>query len=165
MAGVVFPCECKCWGVCVCVCICAPGSVLSHVQRWSVVAASPELQVSLCPVDREPPLFPRKMLSTEVGLQQSSADIWETPGMSRPIKGQHLAIFISAIKKGTIRVKRGSEDKARREWERVGTEGRSGGGMSAPAVAASAAKEKIAAKRMMKYNFTPPPLLFLIKTL
>lgn len=73
MAGVLFPCECKCREVCMC--ICAPGSVLSHVQRRSVVAASPELQVSLCPVDREPPLFPRKMLSTEVGLQQSSADI------------------------------------------------------------------------------------------
>lgn len=35
--------------------------------------------------------------------------------------------------------------------------------MSAPAVAASAAKEKIATKRMMKYDFTPPPVLFLIK--
>lgn len=141
----------------VCACMCAFGSVLSHVQGWSVVAAAPELQVSLCPVDCEPPLFPRKMLSTGVGLPQSSTDIWKTPGMSLPIKGQHLAIFISAIKKGTIRGKRGNECEARlrREWKRVGIEGRSGEGMSAPAMAASAAKEKIAPKRMMKYDSAP----------
>lgn len=45
---------------------------------------------------------------------------------------------------------------------RVGIEGRSGEGMSAPAMATCAAKEKVAAKRMMKYDSTPPPELFLI---
>lgn len=71
-------------------CICVFGLVLSHVQCWCVVTAGTELQVSLCLVDCELPLFPRKMLSTGVGLLQSSRDIWETPGMSFPIKG-HLA--------------------------------------------------------------------------
>ena len=30
MAGVVFPCECKCWGVCVCVHLCARVGVESR---------------------------------------------------------------------------------------------------------------------------------------
>lgn len=146
-----------------CVCICVLKSVLSHIQDWSVVTAAPELQVSLCPVDCEPPLFPRKMLSTRVGLPQSSTDIWETPGMSLAIKEQHLDIFISAIKKGTIRGKRGSKckDRLRKEKERVGIEGREG--MSAPAKATCAAKGKNSRKKNDEVWFYSSPWIIFNK--
>lgn len=98
--------------VCVCVLLCVvgiesyPGLICSHhgalaagvpIHLWSEHTTS----------------YPGKMLSTRVGLPQGSVDIWAMPGMFLFIKGQHLAIFISAIKHAAVRGKRGSKCEKR----------------------------------------------------
>lgn len=120
-------CKLICAGVCVCVCVCAcacvrvralicvagieshPGLICSH---HSAQAAG--VPVHLWP--EHTTSYPGKMLSTRVGLLQGSADIWATPGMSLFIKGQHLAIFISAIKQAPLEGRESVWEKAR-EWE------------------------------------------------
>lgn len=67
--------------------------------------------------------------------------------MSLPIKGQHLAIFISAIKHAAVRGKKGS--KCEKRLANDGREGRSWAGISAPAGASSAANATILTQKMM----------------
>lgn len=112
LRGIHLQCEFVCTGVCVCVLLCVvgiesyPGLICSHhgalaagvpIHLWSEHTTS----------------YPGKMLSTRVGLPQGSVDIWAMPGMFLFIKGQHLAIFISAIKHAAVRGKRGSKCEKR----------------------------------------------------
>lgn len=139
-----FRCEFICIGVCVLMCVVGiesgPGLICSH---HGAQAAGVPVHLQ----SERAPSYLGKMLSTRVGLPQGSTDIWATPGMSLPIKGQHLAIFISAIKHAAVRGKKGS--KCEKRLANDGREGRSWAGISAPAGASSAANATILTQKMM----------------
>lgn len=130
--------------VCVLMCVVGiesrPGLICSH---HGAQAAGVPVHLQ----SEHAPSYLGKMLSTRVGLPQGSTDIWATPGMSLPIKGQHLAIFISAIKQAAVRGKKGS--KCEKRLANDGREGRSWAGISAPAGASSAANATILTQKMM----------------
>lgn len=151
------------WLFCVCVCVylCAQVAVESH----------PRLICRHCCATAAGVPVPGRSQAASFSQENAFNQSWVTAKQRRHLRNARnvphhqradLDIFISAIKKGTMRGKGGSKckDRPRKEGMRVGIEGR--GGMSAPAMAACAAKEKMAPRRMMKYDSTPPPELLLI---
>lgn len=101
---------------CACVLMCVVGSE-SHLGLICSHRAAQAAGVPIHLWSEHTTSYPGKMLSTRVRLLQGSADIWATPGMSLFIKGQHLAIFISAIKHAALE---GRERESVCVWEKSG---------------------------------------------
>lgn len=141
-----FFCVCVQVQVCVCVYLCAQVAVESH----------PRLICRHCCATAAGVPVPGRSRAASFSQENAFNQSWVTAKQRRHLRNARnvphhqradLDIFISAIKKGTMRGKGGSKckDRARKEGMRAGIEGP--GGMSAPAMAACAAREKNGPKK------------------